>query len=32
MSYALAKRFGEKATLRMDEQPEHYSTMSQVAL
>lgn len=32
MSYALAKRFGEKATLRMVEQAEHYSTMSQVNL
>ena len=30
MSYALAKRFGEKATLRMVEQAEHYSTMNQV--
>ncbi|WP_352232135.1 alpha/beta hydrolase [Marivivens sp. LCG002] len=32
MSYPLAKRFGEKATLRMVEHAKHYSTMSQVIL
>lgn len=32
MSDALAERFGEKATLRLVEQAEHYSTMKQATL